>query len=145
MKRHAAAGVVIVAVLLGLVGGCRSELKYGIGQWDASVYGNHRVVVRVPKKADAVFIRIPWRRRDPDPDKKDILIMDADSQRKIHNVLRLDINREFGELVFQPESGPGEYHVYTQPYQMEGRAIIRPSPIRSPSHRSMKLGWNEMV
>lgn len=121
MKRHAAAGVVIVAVLLGLVGGCRSELKYGIGQWDASVYGNHRVVVRVPKKADAVFIRIPWRRRDPDPDKKDILIMDADSQRKIHNVLRLDINREFGELVFQPESGPGEYHVYTQPYQMEGR------------------------
>ncbi len=122
MKRHAAAGAGIAVLLLGFMGGCRSEPKYGIGQWDAGVYGNHRVVIRVAKKADAVFIRIPWRRRDPDPEKRDLVILAGNSQRRVRNVLRLDINREFGELVFQPESGPGEYHVYTHPYRMEGRS-----------------------
>ncbi len=121
MIKRAVASTGVVALLLGFMGSCRSELKYGFGQWDASVYGNHRVVIHVAKQAEAVFVRIPWRRRDPDPGKKEILILAGESQQKVHNVLRLEINREFGALVFQPGSGPGDYHVYTHAYLMEGR------------------------
>ena len=35
---------------------------YGTGTWDAATLGNHRVVLKVGEKADAVWAHIPWRR-----------------------------------------------------------------------------------
>ncbi len=95
---------------------------YGTGNWDAKTYGNHRAVIRVAQQADAVFVSIPWRRRDLDPEKKHIVIVDAATQRRVRNVVRLEVNREFGDLAFQPVSGPGEYQVYYLPNRMEGRS-----------------------
>ena len=37
-------------------------------------------------------------------------------------MLRVDINREFGDVIFEPISGPGEYHVSYMPYVLGGRA-----------------------
>lgn len=92
------------------------EIPYGTGVWDADAFGNHRAVVRVDEGADAVRVRIPWRRSDQDPEKKNIIIIDAKTKKRIRNVARIDINREFGDLAFQPESGPGNYHAYYLPY-----------------------------
>ena len=79
------------------------EVKHGIGQWDPETgLGNHRAVVRVsalpaptplPKargakkaaptltltKPAAVRVIIPWRRRDLEPEKKNIVVVDAAS------------------------------------------------------------------
>jgi hypothetical protein len=33
--------------------------------------------------------------------------------------VRADVNREFGDLVFQPVTAPGEYHVYYLPYRLQ--------------------------
>jgi len=96
-------------------------LTYGTGHWDAEILGNHRVVVRVDTAEDAVRVRIPWRRRDADPERKALIVTD-DDDRPIDNVVRRSIDRESGEIAFEPTAGPGEYHVYYLPWVSEGRS-----------------------
>ncbi len=95
---------------------------YGTAYWDADSLGNHRAVIKVEKKADVVLANIPWRRRDFDPDKKDIIVIDASTGKEINNIFLLNINREFGEFVFQPQTAPGEYYVYYLKNFMHGRS-----------------------
>jgi len=122
------------------------EIKYGVGKWDPeSGLGNHRALVRVEavapgklgvqlrkdrppvmtaefaKTAAAVRVRIPWRRRDADPDQKNIVVVDAATGARIANVYPLAINRESGDIVFEPKTVPGDYYVYFMPYKSEGR------------------------
>lgn len=96
------------------------ELMCGTGSWDASSYGNHRIAVRVDASARAVTVDLPWRRRDPDPAKIDVIVLSARSAQRIKNVVRLVDGRESGRLVFEPVDGPGEYHVYYLPYVHRG-------------------------
>jgi len=97
------------------------EVPCGTGTWDAGLYGNHRAVVQVSVKADAVWVHIPWRRRDYSPEKKNIIIIDAKTDRRMINVCRVEISREFGDLVFQPQTVPGKYYVYYSPNKISGR------------------------
>ena len=89
-----------------------SERLYGCGSWNADSLGNHRVVVRVDKPSDAVLARIQWRRRDLDPQGKDIVVVDAATGERITNVCRFNVTREAGEIAFQPKTVPGDYYVY---------------------------------
>ena len=89
-----------------------SDYLYGTGEWDAGSLGNHRAVVAVDKPCDAVLAVLQWRRRDTDPDKKDIIVIDAATGQRITNVVRHGITQEKGELVFQPQTAPGEYYIY---------------------------------
>jgi hypothetical protein len=93
----------------------REEFPYGIGCWPKHL-GNHRARIFLHEEADAVRLHLPWRRRDPMAQNKDIVILDAATGRKIRNVVRVEINREYGDLLFQPDTVPGEYHVYYMPY-----------------------------
>src|ERR1022692_3524876 len=95
---------------------CAQEVHYGTGTWDADTYGTHRVVVRVQAAADAVWVHVPWRRRDHEPEKKEILVISARTETRVRNVARVDVNREYGDLVFQPVAGPGDYWLYYLPY-----------------------------
>jgi hypothetical protein len=108
------------------------EIPYGTGNWDADAFGNHRVVVSVSKKADAVWAHIPWRRRDFNPEKKKIIIIEAKTGIRVNNIYRAAINREFGDLVFQPQTAPGKYFVYYLPHKMIGRSnyptVVYPEP-----------------
>ena len=107
-------------LLCGLAAGTSAqEIPYSTADWPRNM-GNHRARVEVTAAADAVFVRIPWRRRDPDPENKAIRIVDVATGGRIKNVLPLDINREFGGLVFQPKTAPGVYDVYYMPYQHAG-------------------------
>jgi hypothetical protein len=64
-----------------------------------------------------VWVRIPWRRRDPNPEEKGIRVYDAQTGSRITNVVVVIVTQEFGELVFQPTSGAGIYEVYYLPYE----------------------------
>ena len=92
-----------------------ASAPYGTGTWDPDTYGNHRAVIRVARKAEAVWAHIPWRRRDPDPDKKQILVVDFRANCQLKNVARPEVTREFSDIVFEALT-PGEYHVYYMPY-----------------------------
>jgi hypothetical protein len=108
------------------------EIRYGTGAWEAESLGDHRAVVRVDAKADAVRVVIPWRRSDAQPEKKDILIVDAATGAVLKNVARLTVDREFGDFVFQPVTAPGDYFVYYLPYKTKGRSnyptVFYPEP-----------------
>lgn len=41
------------------------EVPREVASWKEDGRGNHRAVVEVVQPADAVRVRIPWRRRDP--------------------------------------------------------------------------------
>ena len=89
----------------------RQEL-YGVGTWDADSLGNHRVVLSVGKASDAVLADIQWRRRDKDPESKDLVVVDAATGERISNVYRYSVSRERGVIAFQPKTVPGQYYVY---------------------------------
>ena len=93
---------------------------YGTGNWDADSLGNHRVVLQVENTGDYVYTHIPWRRRDHNPEKKDIIIVDATSNQLVGNLLPLEINREYGNILFQAKNA-GQYYVYYLKHVMGGR------------------------
>ena len=47
--------------------------------------GNHRAVVRVEGKADAVWAHLPWRRHDLHPEQKDVVVVDAVTGQEVKN------------------------------------------------------------
>ena len=90
--------------------------------WVADSLGNHRVVLEFNGTGKVAKVVIPWRRRDNDPQNKRIIIEDAQTKLKVTNVKTGEINREFGELFFEPTSGKGTYYVYYMPSKNEGRS-----------------------
>jgi hypothetical protein len=118
-------GAIVLAVVLAgsAASGIGAEIPFRAGNWPAeSGLGNHRAVIAVKAPADAVRVRIPWRRRDPDPGKINVIIAAAATGKRIANVFPLDINRESGEFIFQPSTGPGDYYAYYMPYGSTGRS-----------------------
>jgi hypothetical protein len=88
--------------------------------WDQTRYGNHRVVLEVTGKVKrAVYVRIPWRRRDADPAGKRLILTDS-AGTEIRNILPVRITREEGEVIFEPVSGPGIYYLYYMPFEVKG-------------------------
>ena len=140
------------------------EVKHGIGQWDPeSGLGNHRAVVRVstlpaPKplptargakkavpaptltKSAAVRVIIPWRRRDLEPERNNIAVVDATSGERITNVLALAVNREYGDILFEPKTVPCDYYIYFMPYRSEGRKNY-PNVKYDPPSATADTGW----
>ena len=89
MKSKPKLQIVIAAALLSVLSPgalsaqeVRNQFKpeqkyYGIGSWNADSLGNHRVVLKVESKSEAVLAHIPWRRRDVRPEQKNVIIIDA--------------------------------------------------------------------
>ncbi len=96
-----------------------TEVPYGVGDWPEAL-GNHRAQVRVQQQADAVWVHLPWRRRDAAPDQIAIIVMDAATNQPVANVLRVSIEPAEGHLLFQPATVPGDYFVYYLPCKSEG-------------------------
>ncbi|MDQ2863774.1 MAG: DUF6067 family protein [Bacteroidota bacterium] len=90
--------------------------------WNADSLGNHRVVLEFNKPGKYAKAIIAWRRRDDNPQDKRIIIEDAKTKQRILNVKAGTLNREFGEIYFEPVSGKGIYYVYYMPYKNEGRS-----------------------
>lgn len=93
---------------------------YGTGTWDADSLGNHRVVVSVDKPTDAALATLEWRRRDLNPADRNVIVVDATTGQQITNVCRFAVNREKGEIAFQPQTVPGDYYIYYLKNVMSG-------------------------
>ncbi|MEO8201352.1 MAG: glycoside hydrolase domain-containing protein [Gemmatimonadota bacterium] len=111
------------------------------GSWERDSLGNQRAVVRVTRQAPAVRVMIPWRRRDSLPEAKDIRIFSSAGER-VHNIVRLRIERASADLAFEPVAGAGDYYVYYLHYTGTFRSpypkITYPPPIDS-----VNQGWLE--
>jgi len=90
--------------------------------WLPDTLGNHRVVLTFNGSGKVAKVIIPWRRRDNGPENKRIIIQDGATSQKITNVKTGNINRETGEIYFEPTSGKGTYYVYYLPSKNEGRS-----------------------
>ena len=108
-------GLLAAALLCCAATSRAQDVPYGLGHWVADSTGNHRAVVRVAAPAEAVRVHILWRRRDPDPEKKRVVVTTADDVR-IANAVAIAVTREAGDIAFEPVAGAGEYHVYWMPY-----------------------------
>lgn len=117
---------------------------YGTGTWDRDSLGNHRIKLTVAEESRAVLIRIPWRRRDLQPDKKRIIMVDPHTNQVINNVKILTITRELGEVVFQPVSGTGIYYLYYLPYITKGSRNYPKVIYREPVQTAEKQWLREL-
>jgi hypothetical protein len=97
------------AAFLSLVG---IAARPAAAQWDPDSLGHHRAVVEVRTSAPAVLARLPWRRRDRDPETRDLVVISAGTGRRVNNVAAIAIGREAGTLAFEPVDGPGRYDIY---------------------------------
>jgi hypothetical protein len=92
------------------------DLTYGVGTWGQNGLGNHRALVRVNAYANPTRVHIPWRRRDANPELKEVVVMNLTTAQRVTNVVKVNITREFGDLIFQPDSVPADYGFYFLPY-----------------------------
>jgi len=144
--------------------GSAQDVKFGVGLWDPeSGLGNHRAFVRVeapaapkalsPKKGSKKAVAAPviakpttarvtiyWRRRDNGPEKKNIIVIDAATGERVENVYPLTISREYGDILFEPKTVPGDYYVYFMPYKSEGRKNY-PNVRYDPPSATADTGW----
>lgn len=89
--------------------------------WKTDELGNIRAVIQVKNASKIAFAKIEWRRRDKNPEEKYLIVTDSNGT-IIKNVKRGEINREFGEIFFEPTNGAGIYYVYYLPYKKSGSA-----------------------
>jgi len=114
--------LLILPALLLAGAAVAQDVPHGTGTWDADQLGNHRVVLEVAAPARAVRAVLPWRRRDTHPERKNLVVVDAQTGTRVTNVARLSITREAGDIVFEPTSGKGRYYVYYLPNVGSGRS-----------------------
>ncbi|HWJ26179.1 MAG TPA: glycoside hydrolase domain-containing protein, partial [Flavisolibacter sp.] len=112
MKKFIVFGVLLVA--LQAIG---QEVPYRSCDqcWNPDSLGSHRAVVKVSGNSKAVRVLIPWRRRDQSPDEKRIIVQDQKTGARIMHTALGTIDREKGEIYFEPVSGAGTYYVYYMP------------------------------
>ena len=127
-------------LLLPFAAAHSEELKHTVAAWPAGEWGNHRVRLVVGERADIVFLHVPWRRPDANPDQKDAILIDAATSKRVVNVLRVRIEREFGDLLFQPPTTPGEYYLYFMPYHSTG-AWWSPTTSYLPPRDKPEAAW----
>lgn len=82
--------------------------------------GNHRACIRFDGEADAVRVCVPWRRRDRHPEQKAVILVDAAECNVIQNLIRVNMNREYGDFVFEPWRGVSDYYLYFMPFEITG-------------------------
>lgn len=106
-------------------GSCFAQtIKYSnaTNSWNADSLGNHRAVVSFNGPGKLARVIIEWRRRDNHPEEKRVIVQDAKTGRIISNVHVAGINRDYGDIYFEPVPGSGKYYVYYMPYRNEGRS-----------------------
>ncbi|OGV83165.1 MAG: hypothetical protein A3K19_06685 [Lentisphaerae bacterium RIFOXYB12_FULL_65_16] len=114
------------------------DVKYSVTDWKRNDLGRHRAILHVSESVqqygrisyarfasygteakqryEAVWAHIPWRRRDQNPEAKGIRIIDAKTGQPVKNVIVLNVKQEYGDIIFQAPTIPGDYEVYYLPY-----------------------------
>ena len=127
------------------------DVSYKTGNWEHPEYGkafeskgNHRVLIRTPKNSKGNYqVSIPWRRRDDNPYEKDIIIVDASTNTLISNKYIIELNNEYGHLIFQSNTKSELYYVYYLPHKSTGGYYPKLEYIK-PTHNQDTL-WLEKI
>ncbi len=119
------------------------EIIYGTGQWNYDGLGNHRAVIYVEKPSDAVKVIVPWRRLDNVEDKN-LILTDALTNQRINNIYCTQKNKDFGEIVFQPVSGEGNYYLYYMPGRNVGKWWF-PDAVYDKPHDTYDPAWKNSI
>ncbi len=102
-------------------------VKFEPGDWEFDLpagqagtsLGNHRAVLKVNSTHQAAWAHIPWRRCDLNPNEKQLVLISAQTGEEIQNKIIVNLNNEFGDIVFQP-AGAETYYLYYMPYKTTG-------------------------
>jgi hypothetical protein len=113
-------------------------LPYGTGTWDASSFGNQRVVLQIAAKAEAVWAHVPWRRRDAAPEKKNLVLVDATSGQRVTNLWRVAVGNVWGDIVFEAPNA-GTYYLYYLPSISRGKNY--PTVSYQPPENTAGAAW----
>ena len=117
MRKNSAMFMAFAMIMIPFAIGAKVKYDYGIAPapWAESL-GNHRAVLKIDRPADVVALDFEWRRPDPDPDKRRMLIVDGETGDTVRNVRRLEVNGERCRLLFGPVKRKGTYYFYYLPY-----------------------------
>ena len=85
--------------------------------WLPDGLGNHRAVVRVEETGKVVRAMLKWRRVDPQPEIKGVVVKYAATGADAAHVAVRNVTAETGEVFFEPSAGVGEYFIYYMPYR----------------------------
>lgn len=135
--------VLVLAFIIPSCSGDQERIEYSTGKWDEDSLGYHRAVIRTNVEAGAVYVEVPWRRRDKHPEKKGIILTTDKPAQRINNVICLSSGNEKGSFVFEPVNGPGNYFLYYLPGQMKGRSNY-PVVNYPPPRRTADNAWITM-
>jgi hypothetical protein len=116
-----------------------APFRVAAARWDGDALGHHRALIAVAQPAPAAHVVIPWRRRDAAPQDRLVIVTTADGTR-VRNVRRGHIDREAGELWFEPVAGPGTYYAYYLPFTTTGRKNY-PTVTYLPVEDTSNAGW----
>jgi hypothetical protein len=119
LTRSLAAGVAVL--MIAQVRGDFPRYDAAAKPWDGAL-GSHRAVVRVDSPAEAVRVRLDWRRRDHKPESKAVIVIESGTGRRVLNARVVNISNESGVVVFQPPAA-GEYLVYYLAVRLSGGAF----------------------
>jgi hypothetical protein len=112
--------IVLVLIMLEMILFANTNIDKNGKRWDNLKLGNHRAVVFVKEKCEAVITTLVWRRRDKNPSEKAIIIIDSKTEKRIKDFVRIYINNFKITLIFKPESAPSKYYIYYLPYRYKG-------------------------
>ncbi|PTM08107.1 MAG: hypothetical protein DA407_08910 [Bacteroidetes bacterium] len=127
------------------------DVVYESGNWEHPIYkeafesfGNQRAVIQIENdNFDNTQVTIPWRRRDNNPEAKDIIIVDVKTNSIVTNKHVVEINNEFGNIVFQPNKDSNTYYVYYFPHQSTGSYYPKLS-YKTPTQTADEAWLNEI-
>jgi hypothetical protein len=127
----------LLMVCMAFLAVCHSQtVHYGVAPapWPEK-FGNHRAVVRIASPATAVRIVLPWRRHDPHPETRRLLLVEESSGDTVANILRHHVDREACDIEAGPVRRAGTYFLYYLPYTVQpgwgyyaGEYLPRESP-----------------
>jgi hypothetical protein len=80
--------------------------------WAANL-GSHRAVVRAGSSG-VVRAHLEWRRRDPAPEKKGVVVIEAATGKKVADAAVTRVSSESGDVIFRAEKA-GEYFIHFMP------------------------------
>lgn len=83
--------------------------------WPANGLGNHRAVVRVPQSG-VVSAFLKWRRVDPRPEIKRVIVTKASTGEGVPLVFARGVCAQSGEVLFDAPDA-SEYYIYYLPYK----------------------------
>jgi hypothetical protein len=136
--------VLCIMFLLITIQVCGQGISYGTGQWNPQGLGYHRAIIYVSKPAEAVKVKIPWRRLDNVEDKN-LILVDALTGQRVNNIYSTRRNKDSGEIVFEPVSGEGEYYLYYMPSRIGGELWYFPTAeYEKPTDRSDEK-WRKRI